>query len=208
MNYAREQAIALSGLWQAANLVYDIAHGELDQQQQKRFDCSSRSILVMHAEESEQVFGSIDNLRFSILGLYSFFKRSHKGRPRVMLYMLQLIRLQQIMSRDREMSQYIGKEIHRLSKQRQLFEEQQPMLIENYARIYSETFGSMNMKSRIKVSGVAEILQKSKVQSSVRAMLLAAIRSVMLWKQMGGNRFQLIFKRQQIEESLAKLVAY
>ena len=208
MDYVREQAIALSGLWQATNLVYDLAHGELDQQQKKRFDCSSRSILVMEAKDSEQVFGSIDNLQFSLLGLYSFFKRKHKGRPNVMLYMMQLMRLQHIMSKDREMSQYIATEIKRLSAQKQFFEDQQPVLIENYARIYSETLGSMNMKNRIKVSGVAEVLQKTEVQSSVRAMLLAAIRSVTLWKQMGGNRLHLVFKRRQIEEALAKLVTY
>ena len=206
---AREQVIALAGVWQAANLVYDIAHlKELDRQQKKRFDCSLNSLLVVDAKESAEVYGTIDNLQLSMLSLYGVIKRSHKSKPNVLMYVVHLIRLQQMMTKNSDMSSYLGQEIRRLSEQKEFYQEQQTVLIENLARIYSETFGSLPMRNRIKVQGVPEILQKVDIQNAVRATLLAGIRSVVLWRQMNGTRWQLLLNRHRLERALAELVTY
>jgi high frequency lysogenization protein len=51
---------------------------------------------------------------------------------------------------------------------------------------------------RIQVSGSPQILQRDENAEKVRALLLAGIRSAVLWRQSGGRRWQLIFNRRKV----------
>ncbi len=45
-----------------------------------------------------------------------------------------------------------------------------------------------------------------KTWKKIRALLLAGIRSSVLWRQMGGSRLQFIFSRQKIKKTAEKLL--
>lgn len=49
-------------------------------------------------------------------------------------------------------------------------------------------------------------LQDSRNADKVRALLLAGIRSAMLWRQLGGRRWQLLFSRRKLLDQLYPLL--
>ena len=51
---------------------------------------------------------------------------------------------------------------------------------------------------RIQVTGVTQYLQHLGTQNRIRAALLAGIRSAILWQQVGGTKWQLLFFRRKI----------
>ena len=53
-----------------------------------------------------------------------------------------------------------------------------------------------NLTPRIMVSGEPKHLTDNDNAHRIRANLLAAIRSTVLWRQLGGSRFGLVFSRR------------
>jgi high frequency lysogenization protein len=60
--------------------------------------------------------------------------------------------------------------------------------------IYENTLSTLPY--RINIHGSQSQLERDSVRNSVRAQLLAAIRALVLWRQLGGNALQLFLKRE------------
>jgi high frequency lysogenization protein len=73
------------------------------------------------------------------------------------------------------------------------------------AELYSRTISTLS--PRIIVNGKPEYLKHDRVIHWVRALLLAAIRSAVLWDQLGGGRFDLMFGRRRIIDDARSLLA-
>ena len=72
------------------------------------------------------------------------------------------------------------------------------------ADIYKQTISCIS--PRIMVKGKPLHLQNPDTQNRIRALLLAGIRSAILWKQLGGKRLQLLFARKRILAEAEKLL--
>jgi high frequency lysogenization protein len=75
----------------------------------------------------------------------------------------------------------------------------------NLAGCYSETISTLS--PRIVVLGEHGHLSNPDVANTVRALLLAAIRSAVLWRQCGGNRLQLLFGRRKLIAEAQRLLS-
>jgi len=60
-------------------------------------------------------------------------------------------------------------------------------------QLYADTLSTM--RPRIMVKGNPQYLGQPGVVAEVRSLLLAAIRSAVLWRQKGGNYFDLFLRR-------------
>ena len=82
-----------------------------------------------------------------------------------------------------------------------------PMLHTNtlarLADIYSETISTM--QPRIMVKGEPLHLQNQDNVNKIRCLLLAGIRSAMLWRQCGGSRFQVLLSRKKLLREVEQL---
>jgi high frequency lysogenization protein len=56
------------------------------------------------------------------------------------------------------------------------------------------------------VNGDPDYLAKPEIANKIRALLLAGIRSAILWKQCGGSRWKFLFYRKKIQKELIDLV--
>ena len=52
--------------------------------------------------------------------------------------------------------------------------------------------------AKIHILGSPDYLRQELVQNKIRAVLLAGIRSAVLWKQMGGTKWQILFFRRKL----------
>ena len=79
----------------------------------------------------------------------------------------------------------------------------QEQTFEQLATMYQDTISTLG--HRIQVHGQVEYLQNDYVSNRVRSLLLAGIRSAVLWHQLGGRRWRLIFYRKRVQETASAL---
>jgi high frequency lysogenization protein len=57
------------------------------------------------------------------------------------------------------------------------------------------------------VRGDVNYLKNELIACKVRAALFAGIRSAVLWRQVGGKRWHLLFRRKHIAKAIAQFLA-
>src|SRR5699024_4545613 len=74
------------------------------------------------------------------------------------------------------------------------------------ADVYQRHVSTMGF--RLSISGQPEYLKQTDKVAFVRAMLLAGLRSSILWHQVGGRQWRLIFqRRKRLEQARSLLTA-
>ena len=63
------------------------------------------------------------------------------------------------------------------------------------AGLYVETLS--RLKPRVLVEGSASFLNQPAQVNQIRALLLAAVRAAVLWRQLDGSQLSLLFRRRQ-----------
>ena len=205
----RNPVLALAGIFQSARLVQQLAReGRTDNE---ALNASIQSILALDAPDVETVYGGARGVH---LGLELLSTRlSGKTQPSDMemaRYVVALVQLEGNLRRRPAMLDAIRQGIDTARAQMKFFqndapaEDVHPLLMEKLAELYSQTISTLT--PRIMVSGEHGHLNNPAIAAKVRATLLAGIRSAVLWRQLGGRRWQLLFTRGKIARSAAELL--
>jgi high frequency lysogenization protein len=74
------------------------------------------------------------------------------------------------------------------------------VLDRRYIKMFADTYSSIISPhfSKLIICGQEECLRREENQERIRALLLAAVRAVVLWRQLGGKRRFLVFRRGAI----------
>jgi len=70
--------------------------------------------------------------------------------------------------------------------------------------LYSKTISTIS--PRIVVNGKPQYLQVDRTVNWIRTLLFAGLRSAVLWRQLGGGRFSLMFGRKKMLEQAQTLL--
>jgi high frequency lysogenization protein len=194
MKSDHDRCIALAGMFQAANLVSDIAYnGRCDEEAAK---ACIYSLFQVDADSVPDVYGGLMGISSGLSQLIGQLSGKEKRNTEITGYVIALMHLERKLSKQGEMLNTISEGI-RLATSRL---EHYPMLHQNIlgqlADIYSQTLSTL--QPRIMVNGEPLHLQNSDNTNYIRSLLLAGIRSAMLWQQCGGKRIQLIMQRKKI----------
>ncbi len=186
--------LALAGMYQSAKLVRDIARqGLIDQEP---FEASLNSILKLDASSVEDVYGESIGLK---VGLQTLCKQLGTGTKRTLEithYVLGMMILERKLIKNNEMLDKIQSGIEATKAKTETLALSDPEIIKDLANLYVDTLSQFNF--RIKVNGERRFLDNPNNADKIRALLLAGIRSGVLWRQMGGNRLHLIFSRKKM----------
>ena len=193
-----DQTIALAGVCQAANLVQQIAHN--GQCSEASLETCIRSLFATDPATTLDVYGGdLPDIREGLVTLSSVLSQQSKQQDiEVLRYVLNLIHLESKLHRNPDMLDVIGSRIDQARHTASHFGYTHTNLISNLASVYADTISTFRL--RIQVSGNPAILQRDENAAKVRALLLAGIRSAVLWRQTGGRRWQLIFSRKKVIE--------
>ena len=71
-----------------------------------------------------------------------------------------------------------------------------PDVLSALGGLYAETLS--HLRPRVLVQGNPHYLGQPQVVAEVRAVLLAAMRSAVLWRQLGGSLWDLLLRRAQL----------
>ena len=196
MDSIEDQTLALAGMFQAVALVESLAKtGTCDK---AALQCSVGSIFVASPDKTLDVYKEINGLAFGFKVLNEFLQANNsKTSPESIRYVLSLLHLEKKLRKNRSMLQVVARRLEKAEGQLQHFDICHDNVIGNLADIYSDTISTFSF--RIQVRGQFNHLQQPRVANSVRALLLAGIRSTMLWRQLGGSRLKLLWQKNTIK---------
>lgn len=214
-----EQTLGLAGIFQAAALVEQIATRGMVAQ--NSLETAIYSIMQLNPACSEDIFGGKEDLPYNLhLGLQNIKDLVDKPRSEhnkdVIRYALSMVHLERKLSANPEMMATIGQRLDQVSEQARYFNSSDegseltpatychPNVIANIANLYQDTISSFSF--RIQVTGDPRHLQNSENAAKIRALLLAGIRSAMLWRQKGGKRWHLLFFKSRLRPSLRNIM--
>jgi high frequency lysogenization protein len=187
--------LALAGLIQAAKLVKQISTvGRCDE---SALETCVHSIFTLDAPTVEAIYGGTQNLTIGLQELIKLF--THNKEPKdsdIARYLLSLIHLERKLSKKPAMLQSIKTGIERAHTQAQYFSTLHDNVLANLAGVYTDTLSTFSF--RIHVTGLPLYLNQNHHLNKVRTLLLAGIRSAVLWHQLGGRRWQLLIMRSSI----------
>ncbi len=193
-----EQNLALAGVCQAASLVQSIARkGEADA---AAIEASLSSILVTSPENTQQVFGSLQNLSVGFSTLVSQLDSDNKLKDsEVTRYIAAILSLERKLNRNNKAMNELGDRVSHVQRQLSYVDFDNIQIITNLASIYSDILSPLGPK--IQVAGNPQNLSIESNQKRVRALLLAGVRAAVLWRQLGGKRRHILFNRKAILKS-------
>ncbi|GAB2928644.1 high frequency lysogenization protein HflD [Hafnia psychrotolerans] len=198
--------LALAGMCQSARLVQQLAHdGHCAQEE---MSVSLRSLLVMNPESTLAVYGNNEaNLKMGLETLLGVLNANRQGMgAELTRYTLSLMVLERKLNANKAAMNKLGERLDQLDRQLAHFELESETMLSSLAAIYVDIVSPVG--PRIQVTGSPEILQNAQVQAKVRAVLLAGIRSAVLWQQVGGGRLQLMFSRNRLHEQAKNILAH
>ncbi|QEP44432.1 lysogenization regulator HflD [Ectothiorhodospiraceae bacterium BW-2] len=188
----QERIIALGGLHLALEQVDRLAHrGDVDPDSLRTV---IRSLFIITPERTIDVYGSLEALQLGLQSLCRHWDNSSPQRNvQMMRYLITLATLERSLKRSDETLQQLGDDIEAVRRQVEHFHPTHPAVIGHLADIYRQHISPLTPP--VMVIGKEEYLQQAGISEQVRALLLAALRATILWRQCGGSRWQLLFRR-------------
>lgn len=196
MQQHQSAVMAFAAICQACDMVRDIArYNRTDEQQ---LDTVLRSLTYLNASTPLEIYGNLGNLKKGYEVLINQLGNNPNKDVEVTKYVLGTIALErQLAKRPKAMGQ-LAERIEDLNRQLDHYQLNDPATIEKVAAIYSDIISPLGRS--IEVIGEQQFLTVTSNVHKVRALLLGAVRAAVLWRQMGGKRRQLMFKRLALVE--------
>jgi len=191
MGKVRNQTLALASLIQTTALVDQLAlTGKCDSETNK----ASLKSIITTSSNIEDVFGSIKDLSTGLNALKIALGEKSESMHNIIFYSLALIKLEKKLMNNKELLNEISNEIN-VIKNQDFFEISHSNSLARLANLYKITLGSLN--PRIMVTGEQIYLTNQHTANHIRALLLAGIRAVSLWKSQGGKTWQLLLNKKK-----------
>lgn len=203
MNRTEEQVLALSAVFQSAQLVHNIASsGRYDEQDMQ---VCLQGILNTNPESVSEVYGSVMALRPGLQTLVNQLGvNARRDNAFVARYVIALLHLQRKLQNNPAMLGQIADGIDRVKAQLEHYELTHPNVLANLAGIYSDTVSQLTPK--IMVNGEQQHLSNPDNVNRIRALLLGGIRAGILWHQVGGRRWHFLFRRKRLVDTAQQLL--
>ncbi|MDB6096198.1 MAG: protein belonging to uncharacterized protein family [Francisellaceae bacterium] len=188
------RTLSLAGVFQTASLVKQLATtGNINK---LYLSASLKSLFILNASNAVEIYENPLNLTLGLNALIDFYEPPARQLPdrQIAHYAFSLLHLERTLTKNPEKLKIIKIGLERTQSQMLHY----PLLHENImaslASIYLDTLSTFRF--RIHVIGEPLYLNRPLSINTIRALLLAGIRSAVLWRQLKGNQLQLLFARK------------
>lgn len=192
-----DRVLALAGLVQALAQVRRIA--DTGQSENGQVQAALDSVFRIDAASAEAVYGDAGNLRGGLRLLRDYLSKGNKDEAlgRLALAVLQLERR---FVRSGGTTSKVQAGLRQLANDAHAQGSAHPDVIAELARLYADTIS--NLRPRVMVQGNPHYLGQAGVVSEIRALLLAALRSAVLWRQLGGSLWDFVLRRREMAAAI------
>jgi high frequency lysogenization protein len=203
MNNTQQQILALAGLFQAMSAVDAIAQkGQCDS---KQLETSLNSLFVTNPETTLSVYGELNKLETGLEVVHDLLAKTNANEHILPIrYALAIVHLERKLNKDESMLNTLGERLDRAQQQVDHFGTCHENVINGIASIYVDTISTFSL--RVQISGQERHLSVDLNAARIRCLLLAGVRSAMLWRQLAGRRWHFIFKRKALARECESLL--
>jgi len=212
------QVVALAAVVQSAALVTKLAvHGNASQTE---LIASVNPLLMLNPRSEADVYPNLGHLNLGLRSLSDMFSQLRSPENASLVrYTLGMLLLRSKLDSNTLMQADIRDGLQSVQPLHLIPENTTPWRMEDtektdgqlrqeqtfeqLAKLYQDTISTL--PHRIQVQGQVDYLQNEYVANRVRSLLLAGIRSAVLWHQLGGRRWRLIFYRKRVQETATAL---
>lgn len=193
----QDRAIALIGIYQSAQMVYDLAttgktnETALKTTIQTLFNGNPKDTLDVYGGDAQNIQTGVNTL----LAQMSSDSAVQNRNVEVTRYVLSMMILEKKLSQIDGKMQSIFTMLETAKAQQEHFGEMHENVIASLANCYTKNVSDVT--PRVMVNGKHGHLQNNTTANKIRAILLAGIRSATLWRQVGGSRWGLIWSRKK-----------
>lgn len=195
--------MALAGIFQATELVRQAAnHGTWSGY---AADTCLQSLLAIEADSVDEIYGSTQHLRLGAETLVSVLQGDRRYMESLG-YAVSIMQLENNFRKKARMQSQIGLELISIMDIDDDIEahEIKDLQAQNIAGLYTRTISTLS--PRIVINGRPQFLQVDRTVNWIRTLLFSGLRSAVLWRQMGGGRFNLMFGRKKMLEQAQTLL--
>jgi high frequency lysogenization protein len=195
-NRFSERVLALAGMAQALQQVRRIA--ETGQSESAVVQASLDSVFRIDAASPLEVYGQIAGVSSGLRLLRSYLGNEARDEalPKLALSVLQLERR---FVRETNTVDAVGSGINEIAPQAQAQGSTHPEVLAALGGLYADTIS--HLRPRVMVQGNPHYLGQPGVVAEIRAILLAAVRSAVLWRQLGGSYWDFLLSRKAMLEA-------
>lgn len=190
--------MALAGIAQATYLVQQLAtKGSADQ---TAMSASIASVLKIDAPSVGDIYGGLAGVKVGLEQLRTQLGSTKIHNPESARYSASAVFLEKQLSNNPDMLNKIRAGLETTQAQAEYFGTLHENVLAQLGDLYHKTISTL--QPRIMVNGEPVYLSNPHIVNKIRALLLAAIRSAMLWRQCGGTRWKfLLYRRKLFDES-------
>jgi high frequency lysogenization protein len=191
------RALALAGVMQAVKLVQRVAQegtAELP-----GLDASLASVFRIDADSVESVFGSAALMAPGLQALIEHLEGGTGRDAATSRIAVTLLHVERKLARQRALLDAIGAGVREAERQREHFGILHPTVVSRLGELYASTVSRLS--PRVLVQGNPVQLAQPEVVARIRAVLLAAMRAAVLWRQLGGSYWDLLLRRRQLVQA-------
>ncbi|GLQ90940.1 high frequency lysogenization protein HflD [Dyella flagellata] len=187
-----ERVLALAGLFQASILAQQLANeGRCDE---LALDASLASVFRIDAPSVVGVYGNVSGIRLGLRTLIGQLDENDRDMA-ITRMVVTVMRLERSLAHHKDLLDHLQQGILSTKRQVDHFGLNSPQVFSRLAELYASTLSTL--RPRVMVTGNPQWLQQPALVERVRASLLAAVRSAVLWRQIGGRQWQLVLHRRQ-----------
>ena len=191
------QVIALAGLTQCIHAVQQIAkRGHTDEEAMR--PCIA-SLLKVDAEDVLDVYGGLPLLATGLRLLEKQMGSPNQVDPELARYSATLWFLERKLIKSPSKMAVITNGVRAIADRVAPEDILHDEVLAELAGIYQETISEL--RPRVVVMGEERHLRNTQNANRIRALLLAGIRSVVLWRQCGGSRWKILLSRSSFQRT-------
>jgi high frequency lysogenization protein len=201
-NPLTDRVLALAGLMQALAQVRRIA--DTGEAHADVVTTALDSVFRIDAGTTEEIYGGTQSLHTGLMLLRDYFGGAMPDEqlPRLALAVIQLERR---FVRDDDMVARVADGIRAQSEAAGRLGSSHPDVLNALGALYAETLS--HLRPRVLVQGNPHYLGQAPVVAEVRAVLLSAVRSAVLWRQLGGSLWDFLLRKRAMGETVEDLLA-
>lgn len=196
-----ERVLALAGLAQSLQQVRRIA--DTGQSEAAVVQTAIESLFRIDATNTADVYGSVAGVSSGLRLVRGYLGEGNKDEALARLG-LSVLQLERRFIRDGSTASAVHSGIVDISSQARTLGSTHPDVLTALGTLYADTIS--HLRPRVMVQGNPHYLAQPAVVAEIRAILLAAVRSAVLWRQLGGNYWDFLFSRRAMLDAANDLL--
>ncbi len=189
-----ERVLAFAGVLQACQLVRQIA--ETGDAQTAPLAVCIDSLFRFDADSVEAVYGRAGDLRPGLLAVVKQIEGGAERDTMLLRLAVSVLRVERSYHANRPLHDLLREGLEQVARQRAHLGPTHPTVLTRLGELYASTIS--NLRPTVTVQGNPVYLQQPPIVAEIRAILLCALRSAVLWRQLGGSQWDLYLRRAQM----------